>query len=532
MRIKPKYLLLFSCLSLIILLGLLGVMAVGLFSSPTNKPVQAAGKAQATFIATQQTPTLSPTLTPGPTSTSTPSPTSTPKPTATPTPSPTPTPQPTATPQPTPTPTATPKPAFASQFSFLATDSVRTLRPGVLHLQRLEQGPVRLNVLLFDLTAPELNLKVALQNDWLSGVARTSVLAKANDAVAAVNGDLFSGNGLPQGMTMSDGRLALAPKRRATFAYSRAAGPFIGYFTQAFTWPSSVVATNGERYKLEVLNSVCKENWLCIYNDLYHTLPAGNNETRVVVNAANQVQEIKSGGAVNIVLGNQVLVGKGEAGKWLARNVAPGDTLSLNFVTDPDYRQFEQIVSGGPVFLRQGQFIQDCLCFLDDCSESKQKEVVCEEFTTEWKLLHYLTVRMPRNAIGFNADRTVLMAAVVDGYQPNYSIGMTQKELAALFTEFGMDSAMELDGGGSATMWVNGKIASHPSDGNGSVERAVPNALIFQWNGLAEASDSPDTSTPGATSAPNRDAPTGRTTPARPTSRTPAPTSTPGPKSR
>ena len=391
---------------------------------------------------------------------------------------------------------------------------------------------MRLNVLLFDLTAPELNLKVALQNDWLSGVARTSALAKANDALAAVNGDLFSGNGLPQGMTMSDGRLALAPKRRATFAYSRLAGPFIGYFTQAFTWPSSVVAANGERYKLEVLNSVCKENWLCIYNDLYHTLPAGGNETRVVLNALNEVQEVKSGGAVNITLGNQVLVGKGEAGKWLARNVGPGDKLDLNFVTDPDYRQFEQIVSGGPVFLRQGQFVQDCLCFLDDCSESKQKEVVCEEFTTEWKLLHYLSVRMPRNAIGFNASRTVLMAAVVDGYQSGYSIGMTQKELAALFTEFGMDSAMELDGGGSATMWVNGKIASHPSDGNGSVERAVPNALIFQWKGPEEGSPGPD-SPPGAKPAPTpRDQSDGRPTPARPPSQTPGPTTTPGPKSR
>jgi hypothetical protein len=190
--------------------------------------------------------------------------------------------------------------------------------------------------------------------------------------------------------------------------------------------------------------------------------------------------------------GTQVLVGRGTAGDWLQENVNIGDKLNLNLVTDPDYHQFQQIVSGGPVFLRNGQFIQDCMCYLEDCGQSQQKNVLCEEFTTDWKLTHYLTIRMPRNAIGYNDDKSVLMVAVVDGYQPGYSIGITQKELAGLFTEFGMTTAMELDGGGSATMWLDGELASRPSDGNGytSVERMVPDAVVFYWNdGSAPAND-------------------------------------------
>ncbi len=447
--------------------------------------------------------------------TSTPLPTATNLPTATPSPKP----APTATPSPTPVPTATPLPtttpvvelqpqktAFSQRFNFRKTDVVRYLRPGVIQVQRQQPGPVVLNVLLFDLTAPELSLKVALQDDWLSGVARTSVLAKANDALAAVNGDLFSYNGLPQGMTMTDGKLALAPKRRATFAYSRNTGPFIGYFTQGFTWDSYVIGSNGERHSLEIMNSICKENWLCIYNDLYHNLPYGADDVKVTLNSNDEVLKITERSQLSITPGTQVLLGRGNAGKWLLQHARQGEKLELNLVTDPDYHQFEQIISGGPVFLRNGSFIQDCLCYLEDCSQTTQKAVLCEEFTTDWKLSHYLNVRMPRNGVGYNSDKSVLMVTVVDGYQPGHSIGMTQKEFANLFLEFGMDSAMELDGGGSATMWVDGKLASRPSDGSGFIERAVPNALIFQWNGGSGGS-----TTPPASSGYNSD--TTKTTP-------------------
>lgn len=490
----------FSRLATLVLLSLLFSLLGGCAadSTPTSS-VQSLNPTTQVFTQTAQ-PDLAataashvPTNTPQPTATS--KPTATPQPTATPTPVPTPTPIPVPTPTSIPVPTPTPKIPFIEHFTFKKSDVVKQLKPGVIHLQRLETGPIRVNVLLFDLTAPEFKLRVALQDDYLSGVSRTSTLAKNNKALAAVNGDLFSGTGLPQGMTMTDGKLALAPKRRATFAYGKD-GPFIGYFTQSFTWPSSIMSARGEYHSLEVLNTTCKDNWLCIYDDLTHDLPPSYNDVKVVLNAAHEVTAIKQEASVKIAADTQVLLGKGTAGKWLQNNVRVGDTLGVNLITDPDYHKFDQIVSGGPVFLKDGKFIQDCMCFLEDCSQSAQKDVLCEEFTTEWKETHYLTIRMPRNAIGFNPNKSVLMVAVVDGYQPGYSIGMTQKELATLFTEFGAINAMELDGGGSATMWVDGKLASRPSDGNGaaSVERMVPNAVIFNWD---DTQTKPSNSGPG-----------------------------------
>ena len=83
--------------------------------------------------------------------------------------------------------------------------------------------------------------------------------------------------------------------------------------------------------------------------------------------------------------------------------------------------------------------------------------------------------RHPRTAVGFDSDEDVLWVVVVDGRQPNYSAGMTLPELAALMEALGVEEAINLDGGGSSVMVVDGTTVSRPSDAEG--ERPVVNAL-------------------------------------------------------
>ncbi len=80
----------------------------------------------------------------------------------------------------------------------------------------------------------------------------------------------------------------------------------------------------------------------------------------------------------------------------------------------------------------------------------------------------------PRTAVGLTADGRLLLV-VVDGRQPGYSRGMTLRQLAELMRRLGARSALNLDGGGSAEMVVNGVVASRPSDRR---ERPVANALV------------------------------------------------------
>jgi N-acetylmuramoyl-L-alanine amidase/exopolysaccharide biosynthesis protein len=83
--------------------------------------------------------------------------------------------------------------------------------------------------------------------------------------------------------------------------------------------------------------------------------------------------------------------------------------------------------------------------------------------------------RAPRTAIGLVDERT-LMLVVVEGRSAD-DAGLTLEQLAALMASQGCQQAMNLDGGGSSTMWVEGKgIVNQVSDGR---ERPVKNALII-----------------------------------------------------
>jgi len=64
----------------------------------------------------------------------------------------------------------------------------------------------------------------------------------------------------------------------------------------------------------------------------------------------------------------------------------------------------------------------------------------------------------------------------VDGRQENSS-GMTLSELASLMKELGCVNAINLDGGGSTQMYLNGRIVNNPSNRGGT---PVSNALILK----------------------------------------------------
>ena len=65
----------------------------------------------------------------------------------------------------------------------------------------------------------------------------------------------------------------------------------------------------------------------------------------------------------------------------------------------------------------------------------------------------------------------------VDGGHPGVSIGMTLYGLANYMKGLGCVDALNLDGGGSTTMWVKGEgVVNDPTDSSG--ERHVTNAVL------------------------------------------------------
>lgn len=62
----------------------------------------------------------------------------------------------------------------------------------------------------------------------------------------------------------------------------------------------------------------------------------------------------------------------------------------------------------------------------------------------------------PRTAVGVSEDGHQLIIVVVDGRQLGYSQGATLQELAQILVDYGAERAMELDGGGSSTLVIEG----------------------------------------------------------------------------
>ncbi len=78
----------------------------------------------------------------------------------------------------------------------------------------------------------------------------------------------------------------------------------------------------------------------------------------------------------------------------------------------------------------------------------------------------------PCTALALNRERTRLFIVMTDGRQPNYSEGTTALEFAELIRGFGGYDALDLDGGGSESLVMQG------ADGNSLVLNAPIDAHI------------------------------------------------------
>jgi exopolysaccharide biosynthesis protein len=130
-----------------------------------------------------------------------------------------------------------------------------------------------------------------------------------------------------------------------------------------------------------------------------------------------------------------------------------GDVVEVDYNLSPEWNDVKNIISGGPYLMKEGNI------FLDITSEK----------------LNAITGLNPRTAIGYTKDN-VFILVTVDGRQEGSS-GVTLNELARIMRDLGCYEAINLDGGSSTVMYVDGNLYSG-SNIKSSV--AVSNALIVR----------------------------------------------------
>jgi exopolysaccharide biosynthesis protein len=87
----------------------------------------------------------------------------------------------------------------------------------------------------------------------------------------------------------------------------------------------------------------------------------------------------------------------------------------------------------------------------------------------------------PRTAIGQIRDDQFIFVCS-DG-RTSESAGLSVYELASIFVEYGARFAYNLDGGGSATMWFNGRLINKPTNSGSTIsERSISDIIYLGYD--------------------------------------------------
>jgi hypothetical protein len=312
---------------------------------------------------------------------------------------------------------------------------------------------VTAHVLQVDPQDPTLEVRPVLAADMVSGRETTSIIATRSGALAAVNGGYFAGPGMPLGMLAVDGQLVSAPlPRRAVLVLPARGRPTI----RDFQFRGRLLARPDLTLQVTDVNRPPQGGGIAVYTPHYGPLtpPAG-----LAAVVRHDIVEGLPSGRVLIPRDGYVLVVNALDAPLVA-HLRPGQRVVLDLRVTPDLEMVAAL-GGGPRLVKDGQVSVPYLW---------------ERFAPE---LVYR--RAPRTAVGVSAAGKLLLVTV-DG-RGRRSTGMTLFELASLMVRLGAVEAMNLDGGGSATMVVGGRVVNDPSDGT---ERPVASALVVVRKGIGK----------------------------------------------
>lgn len=287
-----------------------------------------------------------------------------------------------------------------------------------------------------------------LANEGICQKERLSSMAKRYNAVAAINGAYFTSKGDPIGTLIINRSLISSPLyKRSVFGITADEGIVFG--NPDF---KGILRTSNLSMNIDGVNQPRRGNQLVIYTPEFSESTLTTEQGLELVLVKGKVVGIHSKDAFIPPDGVIVSAG-GEKAVELAR-IRLGESVKLDYSIDKPWNTIKHAVCGGPRLISNGR--RDI--------NGKQ-----EKFSSS-----IVYGRHPRTAVAITFDGDLLYI-VVDGRTKRNS-GMKLKELANYLQRLGARQAINLDGGGSSSMIVKGRIVNKPSDGG---ERRISNGILI-----------------------------------------------------
>ncbi len=346
---------------------------------------------------------------------------------------------------------------------------------------KVAREPWSIHVLKIDRSQKDLTFASAHAGTKVLGVSfiRDQAAALPRDlgrAIAAVNGDFYmrdnpSYAGDPRGLQIVNGELTSSPDTVCVW-FDPEGNPHLDEVKNIFhiTWPDgrkTPFALNQQRAGPPLL----PPNMAVLFTPTYGVSTKVRASRDLILEKDGsspwlplqvgqtyraRVREILTNGNTRLAPDTMVLSLAPQMVTDLS-NLAPGSVLQISTATAPDLKGVKVAMGGGPTVVKDGKPAFTAL-------------TAPPEVARDWSQRSKYE-RHPRTAIGWSPTHFYLV--IVDGRQPGLSVGMKLAELANFFVNLGCTDAMNLDGGKSAQMWMNGLIMNSPCQGEDTVASSL-----------------------------------------------------------
>ena len=310
-------------------------------------------------------------------------------------------------------------------------------------------GWQNIHVVEADLTAPYVEADILTHPDGLGYAQNVLKLAQNEKAVAAINGDFFARNAWDKastiGLVVRDGKLQSTQSAEingATIAFDEAGFAVMDYIQTSVTF----TAATGNSIKIKEINKYDSLKEPVVYTSAFSGVTGGSYdnilEVVVVDDVVTEMRRNMDG--VEVPENGYVIRHLPEYDTFLWENVQVGDKVTLTVETSVDIESFKSASAGGTLLVKDGK---------------------------KHTLTHSISGTNPRTMAGINKDGTKLYLITADG-RSGSSAGLTMQGMQDLALELGLDTAINLDGGGSSTMVTRNpqsgalEVNNTPSDGS------------------------------------------------------------------
>jgi hypothetical protein len=345
------------------------------------------------------------------------------------------------------------------------------------------QGPQRVRVSVVDPRRFRGDV-VASHGESVAGRRTTSALSAAAGALVGTNGGFFvidprdgipgepAGVGVYQGLLQSEataGRPALLLGDRPSIGVPRTSLTVGGHEVNGVNRKPGLIRNCGEPGDVPtdrpLHDTTCTHpDELVLFTPQLGTATPAGAGVEAVLDARDVVTAVRPAGG-DVPAGGHTVQGVGAAATWLSDHARPGTRLPVGTRIFEAGRPIHPtgVVNGGPWLVRGGRIAvnaaADGIVHPGDPS-----------FVYGWGVK-----RNPRTMVGLDRQGRLLIVTA-DGRQPGFAEGLSLIEGAKLMARLGAVTAINLDGGGSTAMAIDGKLVSSPSDATG--ERPVGDALL------------------------------------------------------